>query len=84
MVLNKEKFVKIPAGKFKAECLKLMDKVAKHHTEIIITKRGKPVARLLPVKTDIKAVGAWGWMKNSVEVVSDIVSPVDVKWKVDE
>ncbi len=40
---------KIPAGEFKAKCLKLMDEVQQTGQEVIITKRGKPVARLVPV-----------------------------------
>jgi antitoxin (DNA-binding transcriptional repressor) of toxin-antitoxin stability system len=36
----------IPAGEFKAKCLALMDEIALSGEEIVITKRGKPVARL--------------------------------------
>jgi antitoxin (DNA-binding transcriptional repressor) of toxin-antitoxin stability system len=38
----------MPAGKFKDLCLKTLDGVAKSHTEVLITKRGKPVAKLVP------------------------------------
>jgi prevent-host-death family protein len=40
----------IPAGAFKQGCLRILDEVAETHQEIVITKRGKPVARLVPVK----------------------------------
>ena len=40
----------IAAGKFKAECLKLMERVNKTHEEVIISKRGKPVAKLVSVE----------------------------------
>jgi prevent-host-death family protein len=43
---------KIPAGAFKQGCLAILDDVAKTHREVVITKRGKPVARLLPVISD--------------------------------
>lgn len=39
---------KSSAAEFKAKCLKLMDEVAKTRKPIIITKRGKPVAKLVP------------------------------------
>jgi len=39
----------IPAGEFKAKCLKLLDEVQKQRRQIVITKRGKPVARLVPL-----------------------------------
>jgi prevent-host-death family protein len=42
----------IPAGAFKQGCLRILDEVAESHREVVITKRGKPVARLVPVKQD--------------------------------
>ena len=46
--------VKMPAGEFKAKCLKIMDQVKNYHEEIIITKHGKPVAKLVPVEEKSK------------------------------
>jgi prevent-host-death family protein len=40
----------IPAGAFKQGCLRILDEVAETHREVVITKRGRPVARLVPVK----------------------------------
>ena len=40
----------IPAGEFKAKCLKLLDEVQRTGEELIVTKRGKPVARLVPAE----------------------------------
>jgi prevent-host-death family protein len=40
----------VPAGLFKQGCLALIDDVASSETEIVITKRGKPVARLVPIE----------------------------------
>lgn len=40
----------IPAGRFKAQCLKLLDEVAETGETIVVTKRGKPVARIAPVE----------------------------------
>jgi antitoxin (DNA-binding transcriptional repressor) of toxin-antitoxin stability system len=42
----------IPAGVFKQGCLAILDEVAETHREVVITKRGKPVARLVPVISD--------------------------------
>jgi prevent-host-death family protein len=39
---------RIPAGKFKDQCLKVLKEVAEHRTPITITKRGKPLATLVP------------------------------------
>ena len=42
----------IPAGAFKQGCLAILDDVAATHREVVITKRGRPVARLVPVISD--------------------------------
>jgi prevent-host-death family protein len=39
----------IAAGEFKAKCLHLLDEVAKQRAPLVITKRGKPVAKLVPI-----------------------------------
>jgi len=39
---------KIPAGEFKAKCLAIMDRVQKTGESVLITKHGRPVARLSP------------------------------------
>ncbi len=40
----------IPAGEFKQGCLALLDEVAEGNLEIVVTKRGRPVARIVPVE----------------------------------
>ena len=41
--------MEINAAEFKAKCLKLLDEVAATHEPLVITKRGKPVAKLVPI-----------------------------------
>jgi len=71
----------IAAGEFKAKCLKLLDEVQRQRRPIVITKRGKPVARLVPVEDH--ATSVIGRMKGTMEIIGDIVSPVDVEWEAD-
>lgn len=68
----------IPAAIFKAECLRLMDQVEKTREPIVITKHGRPVAQLVPVPAEPHSL--FGYMKGSVSVDGDIVSPVAVEW----
>ena len=75
--------MKISAGQFKAKCLKLMDDVQKNHKEIIITKYGKPVAKLTPVEEEVPKP-LFGFLKGSVIVTGDIVKPTGEKWNADE
>ncbi len=71
----------ITAGKFKAQCLKIMDEVHKHHREVVITKYGKPVAKLVGVSSQTKEP-LFGFMKGSVIVKGDIISPIEEIWDV--
>ena len=70
--------MKIPAGRFKAKCLKLMDEVRTRREEVVITKRGEPVARLVPY--DKKVAPIYGCMKGTVTILGDVVSPTGEKW----
>ena len=69
----------IKASEFKAKCLKLMDEVAETGEEIVITKNGRPVARLVPCKS--KPSKWFGADEGVVEILGDIISPLDVEWE---
>jgi len=70
--------MKIAAAKFKAQCLSLMDEVERKRKEIVITKRGRPVAKLVPVDQGTNAL--FGGMRGTGRVTGDIVSPIGVRW----
>jgi prevent-host-death family protein len=72
--------MEIAAGQFKAQCLKLMDQVNQTREEIIITKHGQPVVKLVPI--DVPEVTFLGYMKGSVTVTGDIIEPIDEDWEV--
>jgi prevent-host-death family protein len=62
------------AGEFKARCLKVMDQVRATRQPVVITKRGRPVAKLVPV--DTRGHDIFGCLKGVVEIVGDIESPL--------
>jgi len=62
------------AGEFKARCLKVMDQVQRTREPLVITKRGHPVAKLIPV--DKPGDDIFGCLKGVVKIVGDIESPV--------
>ena len=72
----------IPAGKFKVKCLQILDEVQKTRREVVITKRGRPVARLLPADGPLPSV--FGRMRGSIEILGDILAPVGDSWNADE
>jgi prevent-host-death family protein len=65
---------RMAAGKFKAECLAVMDEVSQTGEAVLITKHGKPVAKL--VAPDNPADDVFGFMAGKVKIVGDIVRPV--------
>ena len=73
----------VAAAEFKANCLRLLDEVAQQRRPIVITKRGKPVAKLMPVEA--KAIDLFGRMAGSIKICGDIVNPIqDAGWTGDE
>ena len=71
----------IPASEFKTKCLQLLDEVLQTRQESVITKRGRPVARLAPME---EMPEIFGRMKGTVRIVGDIIAPIDEKWDADE
>lgn len=68
----------IGAGEFKAKCLQLLDDIAEQRGTLIITKHGKPVAKLVPVEPEQRMFGA---LKGSVVEEPDILAPINVDWE---
>lgn len=66
----------MPAGRFKAQCLELMDRVRAQGAEIVITKHGEPVAKLVPVAPP-QVTSGFGCMKGTVTILGDIISPIE-------
>jgi prevent-host-death family protein len=69
----------IPAGKFKAECLGLIDQVAKTRESFIVTKRGRPVVEVIPVQVRKPKP-----LHGSVTVHGDIVGPILDAWDAEQ
>lgn len=70
--------VTIPAGQFKARCLALLDDVAATGRTIVVTKRGKPVAQIVPIEGNPPSP-----LRGSIVRETDIVSPIDEHWGFD-
>ncbi len=63
------------AGTFKAQCLRVMEEVRNRRQPVLITKRGKPVAKLVPVEPE-RVSSVFGAMRGKIEIRGDIVAPV--------
>lgn len=69
----------IKTSEFKAKCLQLMDQVSQSGEEIIITKNGKPVSKLVPFNTTPSTL--FGAHENQIVIHEDIVDPLDIEWE---
>ena len=69
----------ITASEFKARCIELMDEVADSGVEIVITKYGRPVSRLVPCRK--KPDTLFGIDREKLEILGDIDGPLDVAWE---
>jgi prevent-host-death family protein len=66
----------VPAGQFKAQCLALLDEVAATGRSLVVTKRGRPVAEVVPVEPPESLAG-------TVEILvseEELIAPIDEGW----
>ncbi len=72
----------VSAGEFKTHCLKLMDQVARSHEELVVTKRGIPVVKMIPVETE---ADPFGFMKGAIKIKCDLASyELAESWEAEE
>lgn len=69
----------INAAEFKAKCLKLIDEVATTHEPLVITKRGKPLVKLVPIESETPT-SLFGYMKGTGQIIGDIVNVPHEPW----
>jgi len=71
------------AANFRAECLQVLDTVASSRTEVLVTKRGKPVARVVPVgEGQVSRFGALRGVTTIVDSSDDLLSAGD-SWSIE-
>ena len=66
------------ATEFRPKCLGLLDEVAETGREIVITKRGRAVARLVPFRR--RRGAPFGLYRDEIRIHGDIGAPIDVEW----
>lgn len=64
---------KMAAGAFKTNCLAVMDEVQAKNETVVITKHGKPVAKLVPVSPDKDEI--YDFLAGKGAIAGDVVSP---------
>ena len=66
------------ASEFKAKCLKMIDEIAESGDGVVVTKRGVPLVKIVPIRERPKSI--YGVDKGKIKILGDIVSPIDVEW----
>ena len=69
---------KMKASQFKAECLKVMERVRRTGRKIIITKRNVPVAQIVPIEKKERRV--FGKLRGTIRFKGDIIGPIEEAW----
>ncbi len=74
----------VAISKFKAKCLAMLEQVRLTRKPIRVTRFGKPVAEVIPPAPVQERTGWIGSMKDSIEIVGDIISPANEEneWEV--
>jgi prevent-host-death family protein len=78
VALRKAPPATMSAAEFKARCLELMDAVARTGRSVAVTKRGRAVAVLAPMRAPRGS--AFGYMKGRIKILGNIEAPIDVAW----
>jgi hypothetical protein len=74
----------IPAGEFKARCLKLMDEAVITQRSFTITKRGKRVGKFVPEPAEEKPFRSLVGRYPNTKILGDIISPLPQEWTLPE
>ena len=77
--------MEIKAADFRSKCFKIMDRVKTTHMEVIITKRGKPIAKLIPIVPKSQKDPLLGALAGLGKTVGDLTEPIadHHDWEID-
>jgi prevent-host-death family protein len=71
----------VTAAEFKTHCLRLIDEVHHGRGNVVVTRHGRPMARLVPYDTSIMSL--FGHLQGTVVFSGDLISPIDEAWEAD-
>ncbi|MBN2496690.1 MAG: type II toxin-antitoxin system Phd/YefM family antitoxin [Deltaproteobacteria bacterium] len=72
----------VSTSELKANCSRILDGVARRRVPVVITKRGHPVAKLVPIDEEISSL--FGFARGCITIQGDIVSPLEEEWEASE
>ena len=69
----------VTVHEFQAQCLELVSEVIDNGSEIVITRGGLPVSRLVPFRK--KAEAPFGRDRDIIQIHADIIEPIEIEWE---
>ncbi len=75
--------MEITAANFRSICFKILDEVDKKHIDVVITKRGKPIAKLVRYETGSRSDPLLGGLPNVGTTIGDLTEPFEDPWELD-
>jgi prevent-host-death family protein len=72
---------KMAISQFKAHCLEIIEKLQTNQQPVIITKRDKPIAKVVPL--DTAKASLFGMLKSKAEIKADILESIAEKWDIE-
>lgn len=76
-----EEAQRVTAAEFKTHCLRLIEEVRQGNGEVVITRYGTPVAKLVPYSEG--AMSIFGYLSGTVVSHGDLISPTGEEWEAD-
>jgi prevent-host-death family protein len=83
IMAGRDRAIEVSASDLKNSWHEYLEQVARGRQEVVVTRYGRPIARLSPVESTDESRGLFGWMSGTVTVHEDIVAPVGEAWEVD-
>jgi antitoxin (DNA-binding transcriptional repressor) of toxin-antitoxin stability system len=72
--------VQVPIGKLKTHCYQILEQAQKNNNKLIITKRGNPIAEIIPTNPKVVKKSFIGTMQDKAKINSDIMEPLNISW----
>jgi prevent-host-death family protein len=73
--------MEITAANFRSNCFKILDEVDKKNIDVVITKRGKPIAKLVRYETGDRSDPLLGRLPNVGTTIGDLTEPFEDQWE---
>lgn len=80
-MIQRATVTEVTAAEFKAHCLELIQRVNQTHEEIVVTRYGRPLAKLVAYAEEVPPL--LGYMAAFTGDVGDLLAPIDEEWESD-